>query len=377
MITRKKEKLTSITAFALTIILILSLIVFPTTNTMMVSASSNPNYANTEFVAKEKITGIWTSLDGKGKNTIWIDKNDICKILDNKIYKYNNVEYIYVSIPNNKGGTIKGYVPRSKIFDKFTPYKVYTKGYINKPVYKLEDLKSSWGQAYGTDEMWAMGKKGGSIRVLVPWNTGGSRIVWMKEGDITTTKKPDYVIIGNSNTHIEKDIAASMSWGTASNGIRIYMAERGSYNVSNTGYDANFIVYKDKKLIAVFTGCSTLPDAPKASYPNSYDSKNKYSAILKDGEYPFNYGGSNFKGYGHYWEVKNGKELPAIRWNGNAFVQSKCAGIYIHKGDTKQTTTTNAWSVGCLTVKGGTANFYKYIGGNSGTIKIVRNLPAK
>ena len=133
----------------------------------------------------------------------------------------------------------------------------------------------------------------------------------------------------------------------------------------------------------------TLPDVPKVKYADSHDPKNQFSAILKDGEYPFNYGGSNYNNKsGPYWKVKDGNELPGIRWNGsNAFVPSTCAGIYIHKGDTKRTdTTTNldcgiapnkSWSVGCLMIKGGTETFYKYIGTESGTIKIVRDIPTQ
>jgi len=200
----------------------------------------------------------------------------------------------------------------------------------------------------------------------------------------TTSSVP---VIGSTNSYIEKDKTASASWGTATNGVRIYMAEHGSYNVSNTKYDANFLVYKDKKLIAVFTGCSTLPDLPKAWHTDF----GKYCATVKDGEYSFDYDGSFLSDY--CWRItttSGSGTLPCIRWNGsNSFVSSTCSGILIHKGGTKKTTPSKtsdgkdkadgAWSAGCLTINGGTGNFYKseYVGRASGTIKIVRDTPVK
>jgi len=200
---------------------------------------------------------------------------------------------------------------------------------------------------------------------------------------------PDIIYGDKNNPHIASDVAKSWAWGMKEDGVRVYAAEHGSYKDSSTKYDAIFLVYENKKLVAVFTECSTLPDVPKAYYNDSHDERNLSPAILQDGEYRFHHETDHYTGksgtdHGYAWHIntKNDEqELPALRWNRkDAFVSSKCKEILIHKGSTKMTTTADTkghWSVGCLMINGGTRNFYEVIQGNDGVINIVRDIPAK
>ena len=179
------------------------------------------------------------------------------------------------------------------------------------------------------------------------------------------------------------------------------MAEHGTYNTEKTYYNANFLVYKNKKLEAVFTECSTLPDAPKTQkytkevwdkMTDKEKSNNPlYAAIVLDGEYKISIAGINrntYQGPFYYvmMEKDNSRTLGCLRWdNDNSkFAKYTCNGIELHSGGTKDGT--SWWSTGCLNIKTtisknagnveanyvNMTEFYNYVGNGSGLIKIVR-----
>jgi len=204
----------------------------------------------------------------------------------------------------------------------------------------------------------------------------------------TPVNAADYEIVGVTNNYITTDIANSAAWGKEANGVRVYMAEHGSYNTTQTYYNANFLVYKDKVLKAVFTECSTLPDAPKSFCKDI----NNYCAIVKEGEYNICYAGANRNNYqGPWYSVKttsNSCVLPCFRWDGIcSFVSKTCDGIEIHAGAAKGGTA--CWSTGCLNIKTTVSSgcnlakaydnmtkFKDCVGTGSAKIKIVRSVAA-
>jgi|GEM_PF-4389659 len=191
-------------------------------------------------------------------------------------------------------------------------------------------------------------------------------------------------IYGSINSYINTDEENSSDWGTKANGVRIYMAEHGSYDVSSTKFDANFLVYRDKQLVAVFTNCSTLPDMPKKTAKTA--KKGWYPAITMDNEY-------NFFPLRNKDPIKDYKFLgdwawntditTCLRYNGITFIEDSCDGVYIHKAGVKSSNPNtpydefNPWSTGCLTIKGGTSEFCNVVGKDTaGKIYIVRDIPA-
>ena len=193
--------------------------------------------------------------------------------------------------------------------------------------------------------------------------------------------QPSYQIYGGSNIYLASDIAASTTWGTESYGVRVYAAEHGNYAAQPTGYNANFLVYKDKNLVAVFTKCSTLPDNSKSTRGND----NMYPAVVKDNEYSLKFASTyrNSDTPGPYYKVRYyeyglEKDVPCLRWNGYYYGNStsKIGNIELHYSGDK--TSYTYWSTGCLNIYKDNQAFYDHVGTTqSGVIKIVRDTPIK
>jgi len=205
------------------------------------------------------------------------------------------------------------------------------------------------------------------------------------------TQAASYTLVGASNSYIARDIADSAEWGTAAGGIRVYASEHGTYNTTKTGYNANLLIYDNKVLVAVFSECSTLPDAPKDYNSNSSEPpRTDYSAIINEGEYVLTYWGSNRKGtQGPFYKVSTlsgSYDIPCIRYNGSgSFVSSYANGIEVHAAAaTKSSTAESAWSIGCVNIRtalysGGYANmtkFANFVGTGTARMKIVRDVSA-
>ena len=211
----------------------------------------------------------------------------------------------------------------------------------------------------------------------------------------TTSDKISYEalkvpIYGPSNSYIDKDIAASKAWGTGAvyntlgfdtaylkGSVRVYVAEHGNYNASTTGYSANYLVYKDYKLTAIFTEGSSLPDNPKSTRGND----GMYPCVPKDGEYSMKFQGLNRTAStpGPWYKIGMPNAMPCQRWNGTGFVSSTstAGNIELHYGGAKSSTST--WSTGCLNLKQN-QTFYNIVGQTdnvTGTIKLVRDVPVK
>ena len=184
----------------------------------------------------------------------------------------------------------------------------------------------------------------------------------------------NYDLFGSSNSYINNDISNSWSWGT-SGGVRVYVAEHGSYDTTLTGYDANFIVYKNGNLVGIFSQCSTLPDAPKTRWSDS----GNYPAILVENEYTFL--STPFTDWYRYDVMALGTTnrdaaVPCYQWNGSSFTTTTATYIQIHNGGTKNSS--SPMSAGCLTINPTSSydSFRAKVGelrsSNPGRIKIVR-----
>ena len=249
-------------------------------------------------------------------------------------------------------------------------------------------LPGTWvrGGTNGGNDVWGHLKNGGYIADYFI-AVGGKTL---KEVGLPKCKTTPAAAPGGSFKHygsddkstLEKDIKACDTWGKKETGVRVCASDHGSYTkdpkpkeiYAVTGYDANFLVYKDKKLVAVFTQASTLPDNPK----NKETNKPNYPPVTKDGEYLLthftdNYNKSNTPAY----IVGSYPKVPVLRWNGKKWESSTAVhgAILLHYGGYKGQNTVS--STGCLNVYTSYMKaFADTVGKKEAKIKIVRDTPA-
>ena len=402
-------------------------------STLSISASKNPNATDrkgtitvktsTLFGPSKKITVTqrgqatlsvsatsWTPSYATQSKKISVSSNTSWTVSS------NSTSWLTVSPANGRllgGFTI--YVKTNLFLDKQRSGKITVKaGNVTKtiavnqkPVFSLELSASVWSPSYSaqsknftikSDASWtassnstswltvtpAKGTKNGTITIKVKENTSTTKSrsgkITVKVGTVVKTinvVQQKSIIYGSSNSNIVKDASKCDSWGKSANGVRVCAVEHGDYKKQPTGYNANFLVYKDKKLLAVFTKASTLPDNSKSTRGN----EGKYPAVVKDGEYSLKHAGSNRGGStpGPWYKVGMPNDVSAVRWNGSKWISksSEYGMIELHSSGTKSSNST--WSTGCFNVHKDYINdFYNKVGNTkSGKIKVIRDITPK
>ena len=212
------------------------------------------------------------------------------------------------------------------------------------------------------------------IIIISDMDIGGNDSVLAKEVAGEFTIPADTAVIGGNDVNLWTDYYSSKNWGTAEDGIRVYAGEHGNYVSQPTGYDANFFVYKNKKLVAVFTKCSTLPDNSKSTRGND----GMYPAVVKDGAYSLRFANANRSNTtpGPFYKIGMPNDVPCLRWNGSKYVSSSSSAGNIELHYSGDKTATSTWSTGCLNIYKENKKFYDYVGETqSAIIKIVRDVP--
>jgi len=296
------------------------------------------------------------------------------------------------SAQSDKVGSVSNGTELTIVGEKDGFYKLSDGSYVSKDYVKKSSGTSASGGSGSTSSSQTSTSSGSGGTSSSGASTSSSSGSTSSSGTSSTSAKeadsPDLKIYGAKNDYIDIDKANGVDWGTAAMGVRIYASEHGSYNVDQAGYNANFLIYKDKKLVGICTECSTIPDVPKTlAKPN----QDKYPAIINEGEYTVTYEGANRNDYaGPYYRTNASK---CMRWSpaSNSFSEgNSCSGILIHSGGVNRNSS-NQWSTGCLTIKTtvassqksnkdnsanhpSTTGFYNLVGESSCKLKVVRGL---
>jgi len=183
-------------------------------------------------------------------------------------------------------------------------------------------------------------------------------------------------IYGATNSYVSSDIATcTKALGTSATGFHVYAVEHGTYNTTLTGYHANILVFSGTTLKAVFTECSTLPDAPQ-----TLTSDKKYPAIVNPGTYKLTIYPTLYKKTGahaYYVLTTSGSgTLPCLRYDytSKSYKSYTCDAIRLHAGGSSKSASAPS-STGCINIKGATNMniFYSLLKTSSATLTIIRN----